>query len=111
MQVMWLGHCIHKVRTSGVHYDLMVRIRPETGVFEPIPWTALSTTLVSYAQKKTRGRQSMADWFFTIPMPALNSWWDRFEGLYASGVAGGWPHDEIAKHRMENGSIVKLWRC
>lgn len=85
MQIMWLDECIQMVRRSGESYDLVVRTRPDVGVFAPMPWPGVSLGSVSYMPKDAGGR---ADWFFTIPWPMVAAWWDAIANLYASGSNG-----------------------
>jgi len=85
MQMMWLDHCIHKVRNSGKQYDLLVRMRPDVGIFQPFPWEQLSRDKVTYMQKDAGGK---VDWFFSVPWSTISTWWDPIAELYASGRGG-----------------------
>jgi len=73
MQMMWLDHCVHMVRSSGKQYDLLVRMRPDVGIFQPFPWDMVSKDHVTYMQKDAGGR---VDWFVTVPWSTIDTWWD-----------------------------------
>lgn len=83
MQIMWLDHCIRRVRQSGTKYDVLVRMRPDVGIFKPI--YSLDRESVSYMQKDAGGK---ADWFFTVPWATLETWWDPLAELYSYGGGG-----------------------
>jgi len=85
MQMMWLDHCVHMVRSSGRQYDLLVRMRPDVGIFQPFPWDSISTDHVTYMQKDAGGR---VDWFFTVPWTTIDTWWDPIADMYARGFDG-----------------------
>lgn len=90
MQIMWLDRCVHMVRTSGVAYDLLVRTRPDVGVFQPIDYSSLSLTAISFMDKEDG--VSKADWFWTMPMSMVNAWWDRIVKDYVQfAEPGGYP--------------------
>jgi len=88
MQVMWIDHCVHMVRKSGVVYDLILRTRPDVGVFQSINYNALPLNAVSAMPKDEGGG---ADWFFAFPMSLVDTWWDRIASLYAADAAGPLP--------------------
>jgi len=94
MQMMWLDHCVHMVRNSGKHYDLLVRMRPDVGIFQPFPWDTLSDDHVTYMQKDAGGK---VDWFFTVPWSTIDTWWDPVAAMYATGF-GGLPDYSIFSH-------------
>jgi hypothetical protein len=79
MQIMWLDHCIDKVRQSGVKYDLLVRTRPDVGIFAPMPWNNIDPHRICYMQKDNSSR---ADFTFTVPMDMLDAWWDNIMNVY-----------------------------
>eukprot|EP00930_Biecheleria_cincta_P028264 TRINITY_DN1970_c0_g1_i9.p1 TRINITY_DN1970_c0_g1~~TRINITY_DN1970_c0_g1_i9.p1 ORF type:complete len:296 (+),score=43.65 TRINITY_DN1970_c0_g1_i9:204-1091(+) len=81
LQIMWLDQCVRMVRTSGVAYDLIVRTRPDMGVFQPIDYNSLPLNQVSFMPKDD-GR---ADYFFAIPMSLVTAWWDGIANMYVGG--------------------------
>eukprot|EP00931_Biecheleriopsis_adriatica_P032575 TRINITY_DN19000_c0_g1_i1.p1 TRINITY_DN19000_c0_g1~~TRINITY_DN19000_c0_g1_i1.p1 ORF type:complete len:340 (+),score=31.63 TRINITY_DN19000_c0_g1_i1:61-1080(+) len=83
MQIMWINECIRMIRTSGKEYDLIVRTRPDVGVFQEVNYNALVLNAVSYMPKADSGR---SDWFFTIPQDIVNTWWDKIANMYAGGT-------------------------
>jgi len=83
--MMWLDHCIDLVLNSSVRYDLILRMRPDIGVFAPIPWWNISLNRVSIMLKDSGG---IADFFFTIPTKLIDGWWKRAVRQYLKG--GSW---------------------
>jgi len=88
MQMMWLDHCIHRVRNSGRHYDFLVRTRPDVGIFQPFPWDTISMDHVTYM---TKDGGAKADWFFVVPWSLIKTWWDPNAKAYAEGYTDGLP--------------------
>eukprot|EP00930_Biecheleria_cincta_P028262 TRINITY_DN1970_c0_g1_i6.p1 TRINITY_DN1970_c0_g1~~TRINITY_DN1970_c0_g1_i6.p1 ORF type:complete len:343 (+),score=51.66 TRINITY_DN1970_c0_g1_i6:63-1091(+) len=84
MQMMWLDECVRMVRTSGVAYDLIVRTRPDMGVFQPVDYNALPLNQVSFMPKDGYP-QFRADYFFAMPMSLVAAWWDSIANMYAGG--------------------------
>jgi hypothetical protein len=85
MQIMWLDACIQTVRMSNKQYDMIVRTRPDVGVFAPVPWGQVDRLRVGYMEKDADSR---ADWFFTIPTSVIETWWDMVVDLYLLGDGG-----------------------
>lgn len=82
LQIMWLDICIQDIKRSLVQYDLIVRTRPDVGIFAPLPWASVSQSTVSYTRKADSGN---ADWFFTMPMSTVDTWWEHIVSYYAQG--------------------------
>mmetsp|Transcript_113530 Transcript_113530/g.179439 ORF Transcript_113530/g.179439 Transcript_113530/m.179439 type:complete len:332 (+) Transcript_113530:48-1043(+) len=85
MQIMWLDACIQKVQMSDKKYDMIVRTRPDVGIFAPVPWEHVQPHGVSYMQKDDNGR---ADWFFTVSTSIIDAWWGKVMDLYLRGKGG-----------------------
>jgi len=84
MQVMWMDHAFHKIRTSDTKYSLIIRSRPDVGVFAPIDWRwSIAPNKISIMKKDAGG---MADWFFSFPTHFLESWWDEIAHVYVRGA-------------------------
>lgn len=84
MQVMWMDHAFHKIRTSGTHYSVIVRSRPDVGIFSMLDWrNSIATDKISVMKKDSGGR---ADWFFSFPTHFLDTWWDKIAQKYRLGI-------------------------
>jgi hypothetical protein len=84
MQVMWMDHAFHKIRTSDTKYSVIIRSRPDVGVFAPIDWRwSIAPNKISIMKKDAGG---MADWFFSFPTHFLESWWDKIASVYLRGA-------------------------
>lgn len=79
LQIMWIDHCFRQVLKSEQKYELLVRSRPDVGLFLPVQWSHVSRQLVQYMQKDWHGR---ADWFFTMPRALVKEYWHEIMYLY-----------------------------
>jgi len=79
MQLLGVDHCIRLVKHTKKHYDLFVRMRPDIGIFAPMPWDSVDLHKVTYMPKDCGGK---ADFFFAAPMNLLDKWWDHVLDLY-----------------------------
>lgn len=84
-QIMWLDHCIHQAMGSGNEYDVLVRTRPDIGIFAPVPWTQVDTHKLNVL---ANDNPSHADWFFVAPWSFLNTWWASVVTSYNKGEPG-----------------------
>lgn len=77
-QLNWIEHCFGLARRSGVHYDFVVRSRPDIVVLEPLPWHTISKKKVTVVPKFS----TFGDWFFIVPHGMLSLWWDHVVSFY-----------------------------
>eukprot|EP00747_Dinoflagellata_sp_TGD_P215398 gnl/TRDRNA2_/TRDRNA2_88093_c0_seq1.p1 gnl/TRDRNA2_/TRDRNA2_88093_c0~~gnl/TRDRNA2_/TRDRNA2_88093_c0_seq1.p1 ORF type:complete len:406 (+),score=30.44 gnl/TRDRNA2_/TRDRNA2_88093_c0_seq1:37-1254(+) len=82
LQVMWLDQCIREVQKRG-GYDAVIRTRPDVGIFELIESRHLLNSDKIIWMHKEGG--AGADWFFYIPMPILNAFWQPIVSCYKVG--------------------------
>jgi len=74
LQVMWMDRAIQEAMHSGDRYDVMLRTRPDVGVFAPIAWSQVSPMAVNFMPKDAGGK---SDWFFVVAWSLIESWWDE----------------------------------
>jgi len=98
LQMAWLDHCVRTVQKREEQYDILVRTRPDVGVFEPVDWNKISTSQVNYMQKDAGGR---ADWFFTIPTSAIDAYWKPVSEMYLGGATS------LPDYTIFNGNFEK----
>lgn len=87
LQVMWMDRCVQMVMQEPERYDLIIRMRPDVGVFNPIPWGQMSTTKVNYMKRHVPTKvkfppQAGEDWFFTLPRRVVHTYWGRVMEYY-----------------------------
>lgn len=87
LQIMWLDRAIQEAMHGKFFFDVMLRMRPDVGVFAPIAWTQVSRTAVNFMPKDAGGK---SDWFFAAPHSLVHSWWDEIiVPGYKSRILGG----------------------
>lgn len=79
MPFMWMDRCVDAVKKAEDPYDLIIMSRPDVGVFAPMPWDKISFTKVNY-MKRAYGMGE--DWFFTLPMVAVDTYWHEIREIF-----------------------------
>lgn len=103
LQVMWIDKCIHMIRETGINYDLVLRTRPDVGVFQPVNYSALPWNRVG-CMRKDDVPLCRADWFFAMSMPTVHTWWDRIASVYVDIEKSGRFGSPIIEYTIFNDS-------
>merc|ERR1711879_755261 len=75
LQVLDIDRCFNMVLRAQTKYELIVRLRPDIGVFRPIPYSNLPNDRISYTAKAQPYGDGW-DYFFIVPPAAVKPYWE-----------------------------------
>lgn len=115
LQAQWVDRCFQKVLEASKteHYDLIIRSRPDVGIFEPLDFREISPSQVTAVGDVSKGGM---DYFFVAPASLIQRYWQLVmsvyvgEELYKGGAPdhGIFPSTHVKNKTFSNdlGSMV-----